>query len=131
MAALRLLRTAELGRFLIAGLVNTGVSYGVYAMGLWLGAPYPLANFLAMVIGVLVGFVTQGRYVFRKFEGRRFPAYVMMWLVLWLLNVALIALLLPAVRGNRYVAGAIAMGIVVSFSFVVQKYYVFAGGSRQ
>lgn len=131
MAALRLQLPPELGRFLIAGLVNTGVSYGVYALGLWLGAPYPLANFLATVIGVAVGFVTQGRFVFRKLEGRRFPAYVMMWLALWLLNVALIALVLPAVGGDRYVAGAVAMGIVVSFSFVIQKYYVFAGGSRQ
>ncbi len=113
-------------RFLLAGLVNTGFSYCVYALGLWLGLAYPPANFLAMLAGVFMGFLTQGHFVFRKFEARRFPRFVLTWLLLWGLNILMIAILLPLVGGNPYVAGAIAMVIVVALSFIVQKYLVFA-----
>lgn len=128
MAALKL-PGGELARFLAAGLVNTGFSYCVYAACLWLGMAYPVANFAALVGGVLIGFVTQGHFVFRRFEARRFPLFVLSWLALWGLNVLLIAVLLPQVDGNAYVAGAIAMVVIVSLSFVSQKYLVFGGGS--
>lgn len=116
-------------RFVLAGLFNTGVSYGVYALGLWLGLSYPLANFLAMLAGVLTGFITQGRFVFRRPEPRRFPLFVLTWLLLWGLNILMISLLLSAVNGNAYVAGAISMIVVVALSFIVQKYLVFADRS--
>ena len=76
-----------------------------------------------------MGFVTQGHFVFRKFEARRFPLFVVSWLALWVLNVLLIAALLPHVDGNAYVAGAIAMVFIVALSFLVQKHLVFGGGS--
>lgn len=119
----------ELARFLVAGVVNTAFSYAVYALGLWLGLAYPLANLLAMGAGVLIGFLTQGHFVFRKLEARRFPLFLAAWLALWSLNVFLIAVLLPQVHGNAYVAGAIAMLVIVGLSFVSQKYLVFGGGS--
>ncbi len=121
--------TGEVRRFLIAGLVNTALSYGIYAACLSLGMAYPVANFMAMIGGVLVSFLTQGGFVFRRLEARRFPAFVMMWLLLWLLNVALITLILPVAGGNAYLAGGVALVIVVVISFVVQKYFVFAGRS--
>lgn len=130
-AALRAAGAAEIRRFLAAGVVNTGVSYGVYAVFLWWGLPYPIANLLAMIAGVMIGFTTQGRYVFRKFEARRFPAFVLAWLLLWALNVGLIRLILPAAGGNGYIAGGAAMAVIVVISFAVQKYLVFGGGSAR
>ena len=121
--------TGEVRRFLIAGLFNTALSYAIYAACLTLGMAYPVANFIAMIGGVLVSFLMQGGFVFRRLEARRFPAYVVLWLVLWLLNVGLITLFLPVVGGNAYLAGGGALIIVVVISFVVQKHFVFAGRS--
>lgn len=129
MAPLNLPPFGEVKRFLLAGVVNTGFSYCIYALFLWLGLAYPLANFSAMAGGLLMGFVTQGHFVFRKFEARRFPIFVLSWLALWGLNVFLIATLLPYTGGNAYVAGAIAMVFIVALSFIVQKHLVFGGGS--
>ena len=131
MAPLTLPAARELGRFLVAGLVNTSFSYCVYALCLWLGIAYPIANLAAMIAGVLIGFVTQGHFVFRKFEARRFPVFIIWWLALWGLKVLVIGALLPMVGGNAYVAGAIALFIIVPISFVVQKHLVFGGGSGQ
>ncbi len=129
MAALKLPPTAQISRFVAAGVVNTGFSYGVYAAFLWLGISYPLANLAVMISGVLIGFMTQGHFVFRRLEGRRFPSFVLSWLTLWGLNVMLIGLLLPFTRDNAYAAGAIALIMIVPLSFIVQKYLVFGGGS--
>lgn len=129
MAPLRLLPAGELKRFVTAGVFNTGFSYGVYALCLWLGIAYPLANLAAMVAGVLIGFVTQGHFVFRRLEGRRFPRFLLSWLALWGLNVLLIRLLLPLMQDNAYLAGALALCIIVPLSFLVQKHLVFGGGS--
>ena len=82
-----------------------------------------------MISGVLIGFMTQGHFVFRRLEGRRFPSFVLSWLTLWGLNVMLIGLLLPFTRDNAYAAGAIALIMIVPLSFIVQKYLVFGGGS--
>jgi putative flippase GtrA len=128
-AALKLPPAGQASRFLAAGLVNTAFSYGVYAACLWLGIAYPLANLAAMIGGVLIGFVTQGHFVFRRLEGRRFPSFVLSWLALWGLNVLLISLLLPLTRDNAYLAGAIALAVIVPLSFLIQKHLVFGGGS--
>jgi putative flippase GtrA len=116
----------QLARFIIAGVINTSFSYGIYALGLWMGLAYPVANFLAMVGGVCMGFVTQGRFVFRRFEARRFPIFVFTWLLLWGLNVVLIGLLMPLVGHNAYAAGAMASVVMIVVSFIVQKHLVFA-----
>ncbi|MCX7350098.1 MAG: GtrA family protein [Alphaproteobacteria bacterium] len=119
----------ELKRFLIAGTINTAFSYMIYALFLWLEVSYPLANLASMIGGVLLGFVTQGLFVFRRLETRRFPVFVVSWLAIWGLNVLCIGLLLPLVNGNAYVAGALTLFIIVPLSFIVQKHLVFGGGS--
>ncbi len=116
---------------MIAGATNTAISYGIYALGLWIGLSYPIANFASMIVGVLVGFVTQGHFVFGGFKAGRFPLYALSWLALWGLNVLLIGLLLPHTRENAYLAGAIALVIIVPLSFLIQKHLVFGGGSGQ
>ena len=121
----------QLAGFVLAGIFNTAFSYGIYALGLWLGLSYPVANFVSMIIGVLAGFVTQGHFVFRKLEARRFPFFVLFWLLMWGLNVLLIRLLLPLAGGNAYAAGALALIVIVPLSFLVQKYLVFGGGFRR
>ena len=129
MAPLTLPPVGQIKRFVVAGLFNTGFSYAIYAVGLWFGLPYPVANFAALIGGVLMGFVTQGRFVFRRFETRRFPLFVLTWLLLWGLNLLLITMFLPILNGNAYLAGAGAMVVVVALSFIIQKYLVFADRS--
>lgn len=119
------LHWGEIKRFAIAGIFNTSFSYGIYALCLWLGLPYPVANFIAMVIGVCVGFITQGLFVFRRLELRRIPLFVLTWLLLWGLNVALIGVLMLFVERNAYLAGAAALPVMVCISFFVQKTVVF------
>jgi putative flippase GtrA len=51
-------------RFVVVGLLNTGFSYLIYAALLHVGLGYQTANLMALVIGVLFSFKTQGRLAF-------------------------------------------------------------------
>src|SRR5262245_5852423 len=97
----------EFIRFLLVGGLNTAFSYAVYAFFLYVGVPYALANLLAILVGIAFSFRTQGTLVFRNPDLRLIGRFVACWLLIWGLNVGLIALLL---RGglDAYVAGALA-----------------------
>lgn len=113
-------------RFLLVGIVNTGFSYSVYALLLFLTWPYALANLGAALLGILFSFGTQGRLVFGNRDLRLIGRFAACWLVIYGFNVALIASFIHFGL-DAYVAGALALAPVVLASFLVQKFLVFGG----
>jgi len=111
-------------RFGVVGILNTIFSYSIYALGIYLGLTYYVASLISMIVGVMVSFATQGRLVFRAQLKGRFPSYLLMWLLLYLVNVGTIRWLLTFDL-NQYVAGLIAAIPVVIASFVLQKFIIF------
>ena len=109
-------------RFLIIGCINTGFSYLVYALFVFLGLDYPLANFFAMIAGVCFGFLTNSKLVF-KFEGN-FLKYLVLWLALYIVNIGIIWVF---IRFNctPYLAGFLALPIITLLSYVAQKNLIF------
>jgi putative flippase GtrA len=56
---------AQFARFVLVGLVNTGIGYGVYLLALpWLG--YQPAYALAYVVGIVVAYLLNSGFVFRR-----------------------------------------------------------------
>jgi len=111
-------------RFVLVGGLNTGFSYGLYVVLVWVGLHFVVANLLATVAGVFFSFRTQGRFVFRNTDKSLFLRFVPAWFLLWLMNVGLIAGL---VRWglDPYSAGALALVPTVAVSYLVQKHFVF------
>ena len=116
----------QLGRFLIVGLGNTIFSYAVYALGLFMGLPYWLASLVALIIGITVGFVTQGRLVFQSSLEGRLPIFVAVWAALYGVNILVIRLLTD-LGIDAYLAGAIATLPTVALSFALNRLVVFRG----
>jgi putative flippase GtrA len=111
-------------RFVIVGVLNTGFSYFVYATFLFFGLSYALANFLALVIGILFSFKTQGHLVFRNPDNHLLGRFVLGWVVIYLGNILLIGLLVDFGL-NAYAAGALTLPFSVGLSWVIQRYIVF------
>ncbi|MBS0355021.1 MAG: GtrA family protein [Proteobacteria bacterium] len=111
-------------RFGVVGLANTGLSYGSYVLLLALGLNYAVANFGSLVFGIAVSFVSQGRFVFGNSSIRRLPRFVVLWLFLYCVNIALIALFLEY-GINAYLGGGLALVPITLLSFVCQRYIVF------
>lgn len=114
-------------RFLIVGCLNTSFSYGVYALLLWFGLTFVWANAGALLLGILFSFRTQGRLVFGSRDDRKIIRFALCWGLIWLLNISFIAGFMR-MGMNAYTAGAVALVPATGLSYLVQKFFVFAGG---
>lgn len=111
-------------RFLIVGTLNTGFSYVIYAACLYVGLSYQLANLIALVIGILFSFKTQGHLVFKNTDNRLFGRFLLSWVLIYLCTIALIGRII-ALGFDAYSAGALALPFSVALSYLTQRYFVF------
>ena len=117
-------KVAQAIRFVLVGVLNTTFSYFIYAGLLFVGLSYQLANFLALVLGVLFSFRTQGHLVFRNTDNRLLGRFVISWAVIYISVIYLIGKII-ATGFNAYLAGALALPFSVALSYLSQKYFVF------
>ncbi len=111
-------------RFLIVGTINTGFSYGLYSLFLFLGLEFKIASLFSLIISIIFSFTTQGRLVFKNNNNRLFFRFAFCWLLIYFFNIFLIGKLI-AYGFNAYESGAIALIPVTLFSYFVQKIVVF------
>lgn len=111
-------------RFLVTGGINTGFSYGVYALLVFMGLNYAISNLCSLVLGILFSFRTQSALVFNSSGQGLFWRYVGVWTVLYFSNIVMIGGLIR-LGANAYTAGAIAIVPTAVLSFFLQKYFVF------
>lgn len=111
-------------RFLIVGGFNTGLCYLVYAGLVWAGLIFWAANFGALLFGIGLSFMTQGRIVFGNSDPKRFWRFMASWLVIYALQTCAIELLMR--QGfNASMAGLIVLPATAVASYLVQKWLVF------
>jgi len=111
-------------RFVLVGILNTGFSYLIYAVMLFVGMEYQLANLIAMLTGILFSFKTQGRFVFFNTDNRLLGKFVISWIAIYLGNISLIGWLI-SFGLDAYGAGAMALPFSVVLSYLTQRYFVF------
>lgn len=97
----------EGARFLLAGALNTLATYAVYLLLLSV-LGYTLAYSVAFIIGILIAYAMNSRYVFRVATSLRTFA------------------LFPLVYGAQYLVGVAALRIAVIEFGVPQKYALVA-----
>jgi putative flippase GtrA len=111
-------------RFLLVGVLNTAFSYLIYAVLLFVGLGYQLANFLALLVGIVFSFKTQGALVFNNTARGLFFRFVICWLFIYLCNIGFIRQML--IFGlDAYAAGALSITPIAVLSYLLQKYLVF------
>ncbi|MDP1678922.1 MAG: GtrA family protein [Candidatus Nitrotoga sp.] len=117
-------KTLHVVRFLIVGTVNTSFSYLIYAALLYIGLGYQFANLLALVVGILFSFKTQGHFVFDNPDNRLLGRFVVSWALIYLCTITLIGRII-VLGFDAYLAGALALPFSVALSYLAQKYFVF------
>jgi len=120
----KLIRDRQFHRFIAVGFLNTLVGYGLFAFFIYLGMHYPLAVLFSTILGVLFNFKSIGILVFRNPDNRLIFRFFGVYTLLYILNVALIALI-KTMETNDYIAGALALGPIAFLSFLLNKYHVF------
>lgn len=114
----------EFIRFGFVGVMNTAFSYMIYAMLLFAGLNYALANLGAVVLGILFSFRTQGKLVFRQTDVSLLPRFIVAWASIYAINVFLISRFIN-LGFDPYTAGALMLPASAILSYFIQKYFVF------
>jgi len=118
------MRNIQFFRFVAIGVVNTAFSYSIYAFFVFIGFNYAIANLLALLLGILFSFKTQGRFVFRNSDNRLFWRFFLSWAAIYLVTISVIGQFI-AYGIDAYASGALALPFSTALSYLSQKYFVF------
>jgi putative flippase GtrA len=120
----------QLLKFALVGVLNTGVGYAVifgcmYVLGL--GAV--LSNVLGYAVGLVVSYSLNRSFTFRSSGARRAEMirFVAIFLLAYLANLGVLVLLIRRFAWHEGLAQVVAGVVYFGLSFVLNKYYVFAG----
>ena len=122
------LTDAQFLRFLAVGVLNTIVGYGVYCLGLVVFGRAEIALVIANVFGYGFNFFTVGRLVFRNRHWRTLPGFVIVAVVVYCLNLAMLKGLQFGGL-NAWVGQLVCLPVVVILNYGLMKRFVFGSGS--
>ena len=112
-------------RFILVGILNTMVGYGLFALFIYLGLHYSLAVLFSTILGILFNFKSIGKLVFNSNNNERIYHFIGVYVLLYLLNVSGLWGLSSIGMENMYVAGAILLAPLAIISFILNKNFVF------
>lgn len=113
-------------RFVLVGIVNTMFGVGMYCLLLFLGCSYWWAVLGANIFGVLFNFKTTGTLVFENKNNRLLFRFILSYIVVYFFNVFFVRSLIENFSIDKYLAGIIVMPFMAVFSFIIQRFFVFA-----
>ena len=112
-------------KFLFVGALNTLFGYGAFALLIFCGLYYPLANFFSIIMGIIFNFFTTGYLVFANSDIRLLKKFCVVYALNWLLNTFIMWICEQSGYTNFYVIGAILLLPMAMLSFTLMKYFVF------
>lgn len=122
----RILKSKSFLNFLFFGLINLFFTNLILQISL-LYLPIWLCTLLSQIINLLIGFYLYGKFVFKKNTKslKNFFKYLLIAIFSWILNTTLIYILSIMIGYSENFAAIIVIPILVVYSFLAQKYFVF------
>lgn len=115
----------KLLKFLLVGVLNTAVGYSIFLIALWADLHYSLAIAVATVLGTLFNFKSTGTMVFRSRDNSRLFRFIIVYGLIYLLNLAGVALLLQFGL-QEWLAGLCLLMPLALVSYLLNSRYVFS-----
>ena len=118
----------HLARFLVAGALNTGLFYALYVLLVYAGVHYGLALVIEYAGGTVSGYLLNKHWTFadRRVVRHGFLRYSVAYVLLYLLNVALLSLLVESGLLGPVVGQLVMLFVLTASSFLVQRFWVFS-----
>lgn len=117
-------------RFLLVGGFNTVVSYLMFLGFVWFLSPqrYQTALFMSWLLSSLISYTTQKIFVWQTVGGcfREYCRCLLTWSFAYLINAALLWILVEKTALPVWLAQATAICTVTVFTFILFKYFAFA-----
>jgi len=117
----------QFATYLVVGVLNTAVGYGLFAVFLRAGLHYAVAALLSTILGVLFNFQTIGRIVFGSRDLSLIFRFIAVYGVTYFLNVGALRAL-EASRLDVLVVQALLLAPMAAVSFLLHQRFVFERG---
>ena len=121
-------------KFGLVGLSNTVISYVTYAVLIYIGMQYLIANTTAFIISVLNSYYWNNKYVFVAQEGeKRHPLKTLFKTVIayastgLILNSVLLIVWVDILHISPYVGPIINLLVTIPLNFVINKFWAYKG----
>jgi len=123
----------QFSKFGVVGLINTGVSYSIYSLLVYIGFHYLTASVVAFFVSVLCSFLLNRKFVFKDNTGRSkrnvahlvikiYISYAFTGLIVY---NALLFILIDALLVSKYIAPLLGLFVTVPLNFILNKVWVF------
>jgi putative flippase GtrA len=116
----------RLYRYLAAGVLNTSTAYLVFSILLFLGTHYAAATLVGGLAGTVTAYRLNSKWVFNYRGKRRYGRFLALFVVSYLVNVAIQKALLTTGLVDGYVAGAVGTVATVVLGYLLARTWVFA-----
>jgi len=109
-------------RFILFGLVNTAVTYGIYCLLVFV-VPAQLAYFLVYALGIVLAYIGNAKWVFKtEMKVRSVLVYPLVHLFQYLATATVLETLLRYFSMGDRVALALAIVIITPLAFLMNRY---------
>ena len=112
-------------KFLLVGILNTAFGYGLFSLFIYVGLHYSLAVLLSTIFGVLFNFKTIGKLVFGCSDNRLIFRFILVYVIIYLLNIFFLWLFKRLGFENMYLNGFVLLIPLAAVSFLSNKFFVF------
>lgn len=112
-------------KFILVGILNTIVGYGLFAIFIYAGIKYPLAVLFSTILGVLFNFKSIGKLVFDSHDNSLILHFIAVYIVIYILNVSGLWTLKYFSFENMYINGFVLLAPLAIVSYVLNKNFVF------
>ena len=119
-----LFRNARLIRFLLVGIINSAVGYGLFALFIYLGLHYSFAAFVATILSICFNFLSTGKLVFKQSGKAQAVRFALVYIFLYGLNVVFLTLLLKT-GITEYVGGFLLIPVMAGLAYVLHARFTF------
>jgi putative flippase GtrA len=120
-------RPAEFFSFIAIGMLNTCFGYCIYAIVIFMGYQPALALLIGNSLGIAFNFLTFGKVVFKNFDWKRAPHFLVIYGINYFANVWMLSAVQHYIP-SPYVAYLIVLPISVTFLYYSLRRFAF--GSR-
>ena len=114
-------------KYLLVGIINTIVGYGIIFFLMFVGVSPEISNIVGYAVGISVSYVLNKIYTFQSkaHPKKEFPKFVLSLLASYTLNFLTLVLCIHILKINPYISQIISGAVYTLSGFVFLKYFAF------
>ena len=119
----------QLVKFNIIGVLNAIITYSLFSLLAFLGLHYILALICEYAVGITISYIFNKKITFKNKQRTGFKLIskmIVSYMLSFIFSMLLLMLFIEIAGLNKYLARLFAAAIVGGFSFLMQKFFVFA-----